>query len=120
MLFSALSNGGLNSVRSKLKKTPVTTLLKHDGSRVVLVRGEDGTEREEALEEKRPEDLVFLKLAASDNGAEQAVGTVPQPRRLHCDEDLLDASECARFSVDDLHFLAHLQEHGWVRQGRGL
>lgn len=106
MLFSALSSGGLESARGKLKKTPVTTVLKHDGRRMVLRRGEDGTETEEMIEESRPEDAVYLKGDRLD-----AVASKP---RLTCDEDCLDASEDSRFSVDDPQLLVHLEEHGYV------
>ena len=62
MILSEVGSNGLESARLKLKKTPITTVLKSDGRRVALTRAEDGTEKEELIEERRSEDFEFLKL----------------------------------------------------------
>lgn len=70
------------------------------------------------IEEKRSEDLAFLNRLAEGRvaSAEQGASALPSPPEAQprCDEDLLDASECARFGVDDVGFLAHLRENGYV------
>lgn len=114
MICSEVRDSGLQSARSRLKKTPVTTILRSDGRRFAITRGEDGTETEELIEEKRSEDQLYLTFSCESNATatKDAAVTAAPPR---CDEELLDASECPRFAVDDaVGFLAHLEEHGYV------
>lgn len=110
-LLAEVGNGGLEAARARLRKTPVTSIVHGNGTRLNVTRGEDGVERTE-LVRPRDEDLSYLGLvdaAPSVDGSEAAPA-----RRPRVEEDLLDASPVQRFHLEDLAWLAHLDEHGYA------
>jgi hypothetical protein len=112
MILTDVGCGGLDAARARLKKTPETTVVYADGTRLKVSRCEDGSEREEVVSQ-RSEDLQYLGLGSYPTAleAESVPAAHLQPV---VEEDFLDVSEVPRFDVDDPAFLAHLEEHGYA------
>lgn len=122
MILSEVGAGGLEAARSRLKKTPVTTVVRGDGTRWAISRGDDGTEHEEVVS-KCEVDLLYLGATATSESAHSDSNVdyygsdqvSPKPhQQQHCEEDILDVSAAPRFDVNDLSFLEHLAEHGYA------